>query len=290
MKRIFLLFVVISLLPIVKTFSQCAQTSNIYTFTYGGHTYEVVKELKSWMNAAICAVDRDGYLVHIDTEEEKNYIMSQLMLTSAANISASYHPLTDGGGASYIWTGGTDQLSEGTWIWDGDNNDVGVNFYTGQGTAGEGNGVVIDGAYVNWGNVNGSEPDNFYWAGSEQNALGLSLGSWPHGVAGQWNDIAIGNTLYYIIEKDQISGINEINKPDLIDLYPNPSSSTITFTTNSNEILQLTIFNALGAIVVSEIEVVNEEIINVQNLEVGIYFYIFRNNQGIYQSGKFIKQ
>ena len=30
----------------------CANTANIYSFNYNGHTYEVVKEKKNWTDAA----------------------------------------------------------------------------------------------------------------------------------------------------------------------------------------------------------------------------------------------
>jgi hypothetical protein len=216
MIRIMFFMLALLFLPTVELSAQCAQAANIYTFTYSGHSYEVVKELKSWTEAATCAVERGGYLVQIDSAAENNFIMGQLMLGTAANIDENYHPVTDGGGASYIWTGGTDKSIEGTWIWDGDNNAAGVNFYTGQGTAGNGNGTIVGGAFVNWGNSNGSEPDNFYYL-HDQDALGLSMGWWPHGVAGQWNDIDIFNTLYFIIEKDAI--VNTCNTP--LDLNSN---------------------------------------------------------------------
>jgi len=109
MRKNLILLSVIAILPIANLFAQCAQTSNIYTFTYGSHTYEVVKELKNWTDANACAVERGGYLVAIETAAEKDFIMGQLMLSTAANIAPNYHPVTDGGGASYIWTGGTDK-------------------------------------------------------------------------------------------------------------------------------------------------------------------------------------
>ena len=46
----------------------------------------------------------------------------------------------DGGGAKYVWLGATDQLNEGTWIWE------------------NGSQMTFD----NWGSgAYGSEPDNF---------------------------------------------------------------------------------------------------------------------------------
>jgi hypothetical protein len=199
MKKKLFIFVVTAIFPIANIFAQCAQTANIYSFSYGGHNYEIVKELKNWTDAAACAVERGGYLVRIDNAAENAQIMTSI---TAAGISASYHPVTDGGGASYIWTGGSDKNNEGTWLWDGDNNNVGTNFYTGQGTAGSGGGVAVGGAYVNWGCSSGMcEPDNYFYL-HDQDALGFALNSWPYGSASQWNDIDNTNTLYFIIEND----------------------------------------------------------------------------------------
>jgi len=197
MKQKGILMLSIFLISIVKLSAQCASPANIFTFTYAGHTYEVIKELKTWMEAKPCAEQRGGYLVAIESDVEKNYIMGQLMMSSAANISPTYHAVTDGGGASYIWTGGSDAITEGSWYWQG--SPLMAPFYTGQGTAGAGNGSPVGGAYVNWGNVNGSEPDNFFYL-HDQDALGIAMNSWPHGVAGQWNDIDMNNTLYYSVE------------------------------------------------------------------------------------------
>lgn len=292
MKKIILLFMIISILPITKTFSQCAQTSNIYTFTYGGHTYEVVKEMKSWAQASACAVERGGYLVEINDANEQNAIYNAII--NGAGVSTTYTSVANGGGIAYIWIGATDQNSEGIWLWDGNNDNNGINFWTGLGVNGSGNGSVVNGLYVNWGGTSSgtqNEPDNF---GSGQNHAAIGLAGWPSGttmlgVPGEWNDIIGSSSLYYVIEKSNVA----INESDLllpIRLFPNPSQNTITIQTKSFEKLKLTIYNAIGNLVLSEIEVVNEEIINIQNLEVGIYFYIFRNNQGFYQSGKFIKQ
>jgi len=199
MKRNIMIIIAIGILPVVHLFAQCVQNRDIYAFTYGGHQYEIVKELKNWTEAAACAVERGGYLVQIDNAAENAQIMANI---KAAGIQASYHPVEDGGGASYIWTGGTDKNKEGIWLWDGKNKNTGIQFWTGEGTAGKGGGVAINGVYVNWGNINGNEPDNFFYI-NDQDAMGIALNTWPHGTAGQWNDIDSSNTLYYIIEFDK---------------------------------------------------------------------------------------
>ena len=56
----------------LTSFSQCVLEENVYSFTYLGKNYEVVTELKSWSEAAACAVERGGYLAEIDTQEEQD--------------------------------------------------------------------------------------------------------------------------------------------------------------------------------------------------------------------------
>jgi hypothetical protein len=230
MKKNLFILMALFLLPFIKISAQCAQTVNIYTFTYGGHTYEVVKELKSWTDAKLCAQERGGYLVAIDSASEKNYIMGQLMLSTAANINPNYYPVTDGGGASYIWTGGSDAITEGVWYWQG--SPLMSPFYTGQGTAGNGGGAAVGGAYTNWGCNIYCEPDNFFWQ-NDQDALGLAMGSWPYGYAGQWNDIDMNNTLYYIIEKNSTTP-TPCATPTLLTAFNiNTTTAKIRWTSNA---------------------------------------------------------
>ena len=57
---------------------QCADTSNIYAFKYNSKTYEVVKENKSWVDAAACAVQKGGILTEINDSAEQNAIYDEL--------------------------------------------------------------------------------------------------------------------------------------------------------------------------------------------------------------------
>ena len=49
-----------------KGFGQCTDNSNVYSFVYGGKTYEVIRENKTWSDAAACAAERGGMLVEIN--------------------------------------------------------------------------------------------------------------------------------------------------------------------------------------------------------------------------------
>lgn len=173
-KMCFLLF-----FQIHVAFSQCANPTNIYTYTYGGHSYEIVKELKNWTSAVSCAIERGGYLIEVEDQAEQNELFNQLM-----NNSGIAWPSTI---SWFAWIGGSDSGTEGVWLWDGNNDGAGAQFWQG-----DFNGSPVGGLYNNW----GDEPDD---AGG-QDHLAIALNDWPFGVAGEWNDIGNASTYYFIIE------------------------------------------------------------------------------------------
>jgi hypothetical protein len=161
--------------------------SSVIEFTYNGKKYEMVKENKTWSDAAAFAVARGGYLAEIDDLEEQNALYNNVANSS---IFADNTIAINGGDAAYIWLGGNDIGAEGNWMWDGNNDQTGSQFWMGTQT-----GTPVDDRYTNWGN----EPDDF---GSGQDGLGLAITDWPLGVAGQWNDLGTDNELYFLIEMD----------------------------------------------------------------------------------------
>ena len=196
------------------TNAQCIADSaaNVIAFTYEGKVYEIVKETKTWADAAACAMERGGILTEIDSQEEQDTIWSALQ---TAGITLSNTTAPDGGGSAYVWIGGNDLATEGAWVWDGDNDGSSVQFW--QGTS---SGSPVGGLYNNWGN----EPDDF---NGNQDNLGLALNNWPLGSAGQWNDVASTNQLYFVIEHPVNS--NSIDEPlsTQFNLYPNPANEEI---------------------------------------------------------------
>ena len=109
--------------------AQCvADEANVYTFTYNGDAYEIVKENLSWVDAAACAVERGGFLTEINTQEEQDSIFYHV---NQAGISANNTVAPDGGGASYLWIGGNDLAAEGVWVWDGNNDATSIQFWQG---------------------------------------------------------------------------------------------------------------------------------------------------------------
>ena len=214
---------------------QCADSSNIYSFVYNGNTYDVIKENKSWIDAAACAVERGGILVEINDSLEQNAIFNELI--SNANINVNNTVAPDGGGGAYVWIGGNDLAVEGKWVWDGDNDNISVQFW--QGTA---SGNSVGGLYNNWGN----EPDNW----NEQDALGLSLNGWPLGIAGEWNDVDYTNTLYFVVEYSGIVGKvdNDFNL-NSVKVYPNSAKDLLIIESCNLPLKNMIIINSFEQIV-----------------------------------------
>ena len=289
MKPLLLLSLLLSISLIGS--SQCANTSNIYSFVFHGKNYEVVKELKSWSQASSCAVQRGGHLVHIDSLVEQNAVYNAI--TIGAAVPSNYVSVNDGGGAAYVWIGGTDQQTEGTWLWDGDNNNVGTNFWTGQGAAGTNNGVVIGNAFVNWGgNSVGpyNEPDNYL---NVQDGCGMALSNWPYGIASEWNDINPTNLLYYVIEYENNIGIPKLGMNEFnLKLFPDPATTTLSFEIPQNikTILSLRIISIDGKEVFKKIDALNESSFDVSLLDDGIYFIVLETADDRIYRGKFVKQ
>ena len=218
-----------SLFFTASAYSQCADSANIYEFSYSGKIYEVVKEKKTWDAAASCAVERGGYLVEINDQDEQDAVYDAII--NGAGVSSTYVVVGNGGAIAYVWIGATDKSREGIWLWDGDGDDEGTVFWTGQGANGSDNGEAADGAFYNWGGKSkgkAQEPDN--WSGQDHAAIGLA--GWPSGstalgVAGEWNDIVGFSSLYYVIEYDSLSsGINNYETP-VFKIYPNPTTGIL---------------------------------------------------------------
>lgn len=175
------------------------QASADFMFFHGGHSYLTVTTADTWADAATDAASREfagvfGELARIDDQAENDAIFAAL----TANIPGGDFPNTvapDGGGGAYVWIGATDRATEGDWLWDGDGDGTGDQFWDG-----DENGSSVGGLYQNWGTTllgGQNEPDDFQ---SNQEGGGISLNGWPLGDAGEWNDVAETNALYYLVE------------------------------------------------------------------------------------------
>tara|TARA_B100000809_G_C15140402_1_gene532953 strand:+ start:7080 stop:7778 length:699 start_codon:yes stop_codon:yes gene_type:complete len=227
--KIVLSFLVLGMCnQIVK--AQCASAANICSFVYNGKTYDVVKENKTWVNAAACAVERGGILTEINDIAEQNALFTEVNTNAGITVSNTVAP--DGGGGSYVWIGGNDITAEGNWVWDGNNDNTSAQFWQGTST-----GNPVGGLYNNW----GDEPDDF----GGQDALGMSLNGWPLGVVGEWNDVNHTNTLYFIIEKPLNVGVGDINNVNGVKLFPNPVNNFLTVESGSFILSEILIINTL---------------------------------------------
>lgn len=163
-----------------------------YKFYKGRTEYILVTTAKTWDQAEADAVAKGGHLVQINDATENALILAKIsgkVTTTALN----------GGGAKYVWIGGKETTTEGTYAWAG-----GTTFW-----AGGVSGSAQNGLYQNWGrngSIYGQEPDNYLGV---QNRAAMGLENWPVGIpsgyeigrTGQWNDLAQTDTLFYIIER-----------------------------------------------------------------------------------------
>ena len=257
--------------------AQCASAQNVTAFDFNGKTYEIIKENKTWTAAAACAVSRGGYLAEINSAEENEAIFNQLL---AEGIDPDDTDAPDGY-SSYVWLGGNDISSEGNWIWNGDNNTVATPFWLGTAS-----GAAVEGRYNNWGN----EPDNSA-SGTGQDGLGLAIINWPLGVAGQWNDIKHGNTLYFVVEYDALMHVKDTVLKSSVTLYPNPAGNTITIISANSGIEKVTIFNTAGqqVIAVPKTGLSNGEI-NIVALPAGIYMVSVVFIDGTFITKKLVRE
>ena len=154
-------------------------------FYYSGHTYELSLTGRTWVEANAYALTLGGHLAVVTSAGEDSAISTN----AAATVPLGSAPSApDGGGAVYLWLGATDLLTEGAWLWL--------------------SGSPVSG-YTHWGSGElGAEPDDFL---GMQDAMGLGLEAWPApsggiGVAGEWNDINVLNSLYAVCEWDFLLG------------------------------------------------------------------------------------
>lgn len=272
--------------------SQCADTANIYSFQYNGKDYEIVKEKQNWSDAAACAVERGGYLIEIDDANEQDAIYDTLM--NASGVSAGYTSVTDGGGIAYVWIGATDQANEGTWLWDGNDDGNGMNFWNGQGQAGSGGGSVEGSAFVYWGGASTAlyynEPDDY---GSGQDYAAIGLDGWPGGsgslgIAGEWNDIAGSNSLYYIIESDTTTTSVKNHKKQDINIYPNPARKKFVISDEQDHYRKYELMDMTGRLIETG-EAVENTSVKTDDLQSGLYIIRLSNEKERIQKKVIIK-
>ena len=182
-----ILLVVFSILTFINLSSAAER---VVSFQVLGKRYELIRETKTWKQAAEIARAKGAHLAKINSVQEQNGVWQKLR---ALGAMAKSNIATDGGGAYYVWLGGNDIKSEGDWIWDGDDLNGGIKFWNGNGY-----GRRVGDQYSNWGSsAHGKEPDNYL---GNQDGVAIALTNWPLGNAGQWNDVSTTNKFYFLIE------------------------------------------------------------------------------------------
>lgn len=270
--------------------SQCGSSSNTYTFTYGGNTYDIVKTTNIWSDAAACAVQKGGHLLHINSQAEQDTVYQRIL--NGAGVNPNYTSVSDGGGVAYVWIGANDMASEGTWVWDGDGDSTGTVFWMGEGTAGSGGGSPVNGEFNQWGgSSSGSpkEPDNY---NGSQHAAGMALGSWPNGLASEWNDINASNPLYFVVEYENTTSLDpeEKDMDEHLEVRPNPVQNQLHWSSSMKDVDAYQVLDPSGrTLLQGSYDGSGERRIELSDIEGGIYFLELRNEEGRTIVQRFVK-
>lgn len=141
--------------------------------------YAYISQRKTFDEAVDYADGLGAHVVTINSADENRliYALTRSQLTDETRDQLGQ--ANDGGGATYVWLGGTDREVEGSWAWITQES--------------------FD--YTNWGNA---EPDDY----QGQDGLAMGLEDWPlgagssqrFGAESEWNDIGLENRLTFVIE------------------------------------------------------------------------------------------
>ena len=161
----------------------------------GETNYAIVTAFATYHQARAASYALGGKLADLEDPAEstliKDAITGLLDSNPALNKLLSRSVAKDGGGAPYLWLGGSDASAEGNWQWDSPDSQSNA-------------AIGLDRS--DWG---AAEPDNFDGLDpSGQDYLALGLTNWPKGAlgdqaygnAGQWNDISGQNKLAFLVE------------------------------------------------------------------------------------------
>ena len=134
---------------------------------------------------------------------------------------------------------------------------------------------------------------------NDQDAAAIALAGWPSGttnlgIAGEWNDIIITSSIYYIVEYDTVkppidectppvSGINNIEGEFDVKIFPNPANDKFIIYTGETLVqnLKMEIFNINRKLIqYSNLQNSNSNIIDLTGNPSGIYFLkLYINNE-----------
>lgn len=169
--------------------SSLRENSGFYVILSNQITWDEANTIATESFSSRDGVNSSSYLAAINNESEQASLASWLQ-NVYQTYNESFPIVSDGGGVSYAWLGGTDAAEEGNFVW----------------TSAE----SFD--FKNWGNGTlflsnpnfSSEPDNY----NNQDSLAIALQAYPFGATGsngygavsQWNDINSSNQIPAILE------------------------------------------------------------------------------------------
>lgn len=82
--------------------------------------------------------------------------------------------------------------------------------------------------------------------------------------------------------------VSELNRDKDVSLFPNPFADKLTFTSTSNELFEITIYDLASRKLLQQ-QFVNSGTLNCSQLTKGIYLYEVRNRYGLCAKGKVVK-
>ena len=197
------------------------------TITTESGEYLLIKEAKTFADAITASKTYDGHLAQFETKKEATNVWTEInKLISSLTSSFDSTVASDGGGASYVWLGGTDgdttsTQSSSTWNWKWSESSI-----------------EIAKTRTEWGTgYGGTEPDN---SRGTQHRLALGLEDWSrgnpgkYGYAGEWNDVNASNELWFLVEKHK-TAFNVTNTSVINKITSTISTDTKTYSGKSND-------------------------------------------------------
>lgn len=85
-----------------------------------------------------------------------------------------------------------------------------------------------------------------------------------------------------LLAKGWSTGLTKVKNASEIGLFPNPTNNQITFKYNTTKPIEVSIYNVLGAKVKSFNHMGTETLVNVTDLQKGVYFIRFNTGSAIY--------
>lgn len=123
---------------------------------HAAHDYFFCDSLVDAQTARDRCVSVGMNLTRIDDAEENAFINDQMTSQMCCPVSVGIDPQWSG-----LWIGGSDEQTEGTWVWD----DAQVSFWMGVYNYNTmENGAAIDGSFASWGP---NQPDDGYMANED---------------------------------------------------------------------------------------------------------------------------